>query len=182
MPPAFPLRSAFLALPFEGDAKRAIAALHDRLLPFAEELGLQNPASPHLTLYFWRELLEIEHAQVVDVAGRIAAKAATFALAVTGADTFGSRGEDHVLFLSIAFSPELAVLKKSCPWPNVQPFHPHVTLARVRHPGRFRVRKKKILHALGKPSFPIEVDRLRLYAEIDGRKQTPLEEFVFRND
>lgn len=182
----FPLRSAFLAIPLEGDAKARFQALQQPLADHSHALSLQNPDSPHLTLYFWPSVLKIEWEGIRAKAAEIAGRTAPFTLQTTGVETFGDHGRDRVLFLSVAFSPELAMLKKLCPWPNprtsegdAQAFHPHVTLARVRHPERFSIAKKKILKSLADAEFDIRVDRIRLYADVDGAKQTPLEEFAF---
>lgn len=174
-----PLRSAFLALPLEGDAKRHFHALQETLKPWESFLRFQNPQSPHLTLYFWPSLMKIEYEPIVETARNIAASATTFEIRLTSIETFGGKSDDTVLYIAPQFSPELADLKKRCPWPNPpgKPFHPHVTLARIAHPQRFRVEKKKILKALGDIDVIMTVDRLRLYAEVDGWKQTPLEEF-----
>ena len=180
----FPLRSAFLALPLEGDAKRTFQALQETLQPWESILRFQNPASSHLTLTFWKELMEIEYEPVCLVARAIAERSRPFTLETTGMDTFADRRGDRVLYLSVQFSPELASLKKLCPWPNFpgKPFHPHVTVARIAHPERFAVVKKKIMRALDGAIFPMTCDRLRLYAEIEGKQQTPLEEYTFAQD
>lgn len=175
----FPLRSAFLALPLEAEAKWQFQALQAELQPFADCLRFQAPDTPHLTLQFWPELMEIEYHQVLRQSDKIAAGREPFILQVTGANTFGHRGEDHVLFLDVAFSEPLARLKKSCPWPSVRPFAPHITLARVAHPQRFIRAKKRVMKALADCAFELPVDCLRLYAEVDGHKQTPLHDFLF---
>lgn len=175
----FPLRSAFLALPLEQDAKWQFQALQESLQPFEEILNLQNPETPHLTLQFWPSLMQIEFSQVINQAEKIAASTRAFRLATTDVQTFGKPGSERVLFLSVAFSDELARVKKACPWPNIQPFAPHITLARIRHPQKFTVQKKKILKALEPTTFEMSFDRLRLYAEVDGKAQTPLQDFPF---
>jgi 2'-5' RNA ligase len=176
-----PLHSAFIALPLEAGAKRRFHDLLEAFWPWEEILRFQNPRTPHLTLYFWRELMQIEYDQVLRVAGTIAKRTAPFTLETTGVGTLGTKEGDRVLVLTLQFSPELAAVKKLCPWPNPpeKPFHPHVTIARISHPQRFIVVKKKVLRALGEAVFPIPFDRLRLFAEIEGRKQTPLEDFSF---
>ncbi|MDD5623548.1 MAG: 2'-5' RNA ligase family protein [Candidatus Peribacteraceae bacterium] len=177
----FPLRSTFLALPLEGQPKWQFQALVEELQPFANILHFQNPRSPHLTLYFWKEVLELEYQGIVAQAEKIAAAHRPFVLQVTGAETFGSRGEDRVLFLTIAFSEKLARLKKACPWPEGRPFSPHITLARVDHPQRFHVVKKKVMKALEGSTFAVPVDCLRLYAEVNGIKQTALRDFPLQS-
>ena len=188
---SFPLKRVFVALPLEREAKWQFQALQEALKPFADILRFQNAASPHLTLQFWQEVMEIEYHQIVKQMENIALKSKPFTMKCTGVSTFGSRlrtgshsgvqarGEDRVLFLDIAFSEELARLRKLCPWPSGKPFSPHITLARIEHPQRFAVQKKKVLKALEGSAFAIPVDRLRLFAEIDGRKQTPIAEYPF---
>jgi len=175
----FPLRSAFVALPLEGPAKWQFQAVQEALKPFESFLRFQQPNTPHLTLQFWQELMEIEYTSVLAQAKNIAHAASPFMLRATEVGTFGDRGEVRVLFLSVAFSEELARLKKSCPWVSGRKFEPHITLARVDHPQRFAVHSKRVMKAVADISFDIPVDRLRLYAEVDGRKQTPLQDFVF---
>src|SRR3989338_11149791 len=140
----FPLHSAFLAIPLEGQAKNAFQEIQSRLKEFDAIFRFQNPESPHLTLQFWKELMEIEYYQIIPQSKKIADTSSPFTLKVQGVSTFGSRGEDRVLYLDIPFSDELARLKKRCPWPNIEPFSPHLTLARVKHPQKVAVHKKKI--------------------------------------
>jgi len=175
----FPLHSVFLALPLEGEAKCKFRALQEEIREWEEILSFQNPQSPHMTLMFWPEIGELEFQGIVEQSGKIAARHPPFSVNATGIDTFGSRGEDKVLFLTVAFSDELARIKKACPWSDGKPFAPHITVARIRHAQRFNVEKKKILKTLESPSFPIPFDRLRLYGEVDGRKQAPLLDFIF---
>jgi len=175
----FPLRATFLALPLEQNAKWQFQALQEELKPFESVLRFQNPQSPHITLQYWQEVMEIEYNQIMTQVQKIAEGAQPFTIHVEEAETFGSREEDRVLFLKVGFSEELARLKKSCPWLSDKPFRPHITLARISHPQKFAVKKKEIMKKLKDCSFDIPVDRLRLYAEVDGRKQTPLHDFEF---
>ena len=177
----FPLRSVFIALPLEDKAKWQYQAWQEELRPYEDILRFQNAQSPHLTLQYWETVMEIEYNQILEQAAKVAGAAAPLTMEITGADTFGKRGEDRILFLNIAFSEELARLKKSCPWISDKEFSPHMTLARIRHPQKFAVQKKKILKLLKDCQFEIPSDRLRLYAEIEGRKQTPLQDFVFES-
>lgn len=177
----FPLRSAFIALPLERHAKRRFKNLQQGLESWQDILTFQNPQSPHLTLYFWRELLEIEYDDVLPKIRTIAERTESFTIQVNGADTFGGAGRERVLFLTVAFSPELASLKKLCPWSNPpdQPFHPHITVARIKHPQTFAVHRKKIMKIFDGISIEVPVDRLRFYAEVHAVKQAVIEEFPF---
>ncbi|MDD4319897.1 MAG: 2'-5' RNA ligase family protein [Candidatus Peribacteraceae bacterium] len=174
----FPLHSVFLALPLEGQAKWQFQAYQEALKPFADILAFQNPASPHLTLQFWPSVMEIEYPSIMEQAKKAAEAHVPFDVLIRGAGTFGSRGEDKVLFFTVPFSEPLARLRKSCPWPLDKPFSPHVTIARIRHPQRFNVVKKKVMKELATASFTTHVDTLRLYAEVNGNKQTPIQDFT----
>lgn len=178
----FPLRSCFVAVPLEHEAKRRFHALQQTLGEFSDCLRLQSPETPHITLQYWKEVMEIEYRQVQTQAAVVAKKSAPFLLHCEGVSTFGTRGRDSVLFMDVPFSEELAKLKKRCPWQSDRPFTPHLTLARITHPERFATVKKRILKALDASRLEVSADRLRLYAEIDGRKQTPLEDFPFVYD
>ena len=149
----FPLHSAFLAIPLEGQAKNAFQEIQSRLKEFDAIFRFQNPESPHLTLQFWKEVMEIEYYQIIPQSKKIADATSPFMLKVQGVSTFGSRGEDRVLYLDVPFSDELARLKKRCPWPNVDQFSPHITLAWIKHPGKFAVHKKKIMKTIGEVEF-----------------------------
>ena len=175
----FPLHRTFAALPLEKKAKCQFQALQKELEPFSDILRFQDPQSPHLTLQYWQEVMEIEYHSIVKQLQDIAAKTERFTMQCTGAEIFGHRGQDNVLFLNVAFSEELARVKKLCPWPSGKPFAPHITLARIGHPQRFAVHKKKILKAVSDVVFDIPVSCIRLYAEIDGKKQTPIADFRF---
>ncbi len=177
---SFPLRSAFVALPLEKSVRELFADLQGRLSEYGDILRFQSPETPHLTLQFWKEVMEIEYCQIVPQCKKIADTSEPFTLKIQGAATYGSRGEDRVLYLSVPFSEELARLKKRCPWPNIEPFSPHVTLARIKHPQRFAVHKKKIMKLLSGADVSLSVDHLRLYAKVNGIVQTPLQDFPFR--
>lgn len=179
MKKSFPLRSVFLAVPLEGEAKQAYTELQGRLAEFGAVLQFQNPETPHLTLQFWHEVMEIEYGQIIPQAEKISAATGSFTIKAEEAATFGDKGNDRVLFLGIPFDENLARLKKRFPWPSPQPFSPHVTLAWIKHPQRFTVVKKKVMKILSNASFTIHADRLRLYAEIEGQKQTVMRDFPF---
>ena len=183
----FPLHSAFVAIPLTGGGKERFIELQERLKPFEEFLRLQKPETPHLTLNFWRSMMEIEYFQVLNECENVARQSEVFDLPVNAVDTFSYRGIHSILFLKPVFSPELAVLKKRCPWANpptgidsLEPaFRPHITIARISHPQKFIVHQKKVMKALDDVDFSVRVDRITLYANVKGENQTPLKEFVF---
>jgi 2'-5' RNA ligase len=177
----FPLRSAFAALPLEESAKWQFQALQEELRPFEDFLKFQNSQTPHLTLYFWATMLKIEHDAAVMQMEKIAARTSPFIAQLSGCETFGRPGDERVLVLSVAFSPELATLKKLFPWPNPpdQPFRPHVTVARIGHAQKFAVHRKRVMKAFEGLSIDLTADRIRFYSEVNGHSQTPLQDFAF---
>jgi 2'-5' RNA ligase len=80
MPLAFPLRAAFLAIPLEDNAKWQFQALQEAIREYENILSFQNPQSPHLTLQFWQELMEIEFHQIVKQTEKIASTIKPFFL------------------------------------------------------------------------------------------------------
>ena len=176
---SFPLKRAFIALPLEGEAKEKLRELQIRFQAYDDMLRFQNPETAHLTLYFWQELMEIEYEDMVKRVAKIAERTSPFTLKVLAAETSidPKTKLDRVLWLTIVRSEGLAKLKKLCPWPNIQPFSPHITVARISKPHDFIIHKKKIMKLLKNVSFDIPVDRIRLFAEIECEKQTPLRDF-----
>ena len=169
-----------MSLPLENRAKALFQDLQKRLSEFDDILRFQNPESPHLTLQFWKEVMEIEYDRIIPQTKKVADAVTPFVLKLQGVSTFGSRGEDRVLYINVPFSDELARLKKRCPWPSAEAFQPHVTIARIKHPQRFAVHKKKIMKLLDDVVCELDVRLLRLYAEVAGIKQTLLQDFEMR--
>ncbi len=178
---SFPMERAFIALPLEGEARESFLRLQETLHEYGEIFAFQNPESPHLTLYFWPSLMEIEYHDVVRRMEKIVLRTPPFIMHVSGAELFKDDRTKlpRVLSLAIDRSEELSHLKKLCPWPNIHQFAPHITLARIRKPHDFLIHDKKILKLLKHISFSVPVDRVRFYAEIEGKKQTPIRDFVF---
>ena len=177
----FPLRSAFLALPLTGEAKRQFSDIVESLELLQDSVRFQHINSPHLTLQFWPELTEDDYEDVLRQAGTIAAGSKPFEITVIGAGTFSFHGDDKILFLSIQPSSELEVVRKLCPWLSDRPFAPHITLARVKHSDRFAQQKSEAMKVLQDVRFLVRFDRLRLYGEVERVKQTPIQDFEFRN-
>lgn len=178
----FPLRQAFIALPLENDARERFRTIQNSLSEYEDIFRFQNPETAHLTLYFWNELMEIEYVDVVRKMEKIAKRMSSFTLHVSGMQTFvdAKTKLDRVLWFAIDRSEELATLKKLCPWPNIRPFSPHITIARIGKPHDFRIHKKKIMKLLREVTFDIPIDRVRFFAEVEGAKQNPLQDFRFR--
>ncbi len=176
---SFPLRSTFLALPLEAEAREHFRVLQKKLSPFREMFSFQNPDSPHLTLQYWSAISQSEYQEIISTTSIVAAKVRPFSVIVNGAATFGSQDGDRVLFLTLEVCSELSSLQQLLPWKNPKPFHAHVTLARMHHPEHFMKRKKEIMQYFQDIRIEARIDRIRLYAIVHGKRQTPLQDFPF---
>jgi 2'-5' RNA ligase len=113
-----------------------------RLMPDVRA-GWERPEKLHLTLKF---IGEIEQPRIVDLMGaalRAAQSVLPFDLSIEGAGSFPPRGIPRILWLGIADdSGALARLQRhledECAGegfpPEARPFHPHITIARLRRP------------------------------------------------
>lgn len=174
------LSSTFLALPLEHAARQHVHTLKEALHPFSHCLRFQQPRTAHLTLMYWPDVSEHTYREIMKQARTLAQHHAPFSLSITHAETFHRKGKDTVLVLSVSPSDALMRLKSACLWSDERAFHPHITLARIRHPKQFALQREDIMKTLCDVALSVPVDRLRLYAEVDGVKQTPLEDFMFQ--
>ena len=112
-----------------------------------------------------------------------------FALKLSGVGTFGGRNP-FVLWVGIEESPELAELAhrhdaaamRAGIEPEHRPFHPHLTIARLRRPAR-RELDDLLVGAQGFQCAPFLVERCALYAsrpERNGGAYERLREFAAR--
>ena len=143
---------AFLAIELDAALRayvtRAIADVRahvDALAPDAV-CGWVRPEQIHLTIRF---LGELSDTQVRAVAAALQRPLAVppFDLALAGIDVFPSRGRPRVCWLGVAVGGDAVVQLErvvtarlaSAVGPAAgDPFHPHVTLGRVRRPGMLR--------------------------------------------
>ena len=136
---------AFVAVPLPEPARAALAQELARLQRTGARVGWVAPEHLHVTLLF---LGSIFGAQVPALAGALDAAAKTgapFTLALAGLGYFGAPRSPRVLWAGLS-DPEgrLAALQGDLTqrvgalgFPAEQrPFHPHVTLGRVRPGGR----------------------------------------------
>lgn len=105
--------------------------------------GWERPEKLHVTLKFLGEIEPARSAELLSAAERAARSVQPFELCLEGAGVFPPRGLPRVLWLGIAdTSGALARLQQrlesECAAAGFQredrPFHPHVTIARLRRP------------------------------------------------
>jgi 2'-5' RNA ligase len=134
---------AFLAVPADPAWAESASRLVEKLRPACPRASWTRPGSWHLTLKFLGELSEGDadaFARELDAAGLSAVPAGD--LDVRGAAAFPPRGRPRVLGIAFADSEALEALWRAAERSaravgapaERRPFHPHVTLARVRDP------------------------------------------------
>ena len=130
---------SFVALDLEGDARPALQALLERLRARGGGVAWTRPEALHLTLKF---LGNVDPDCLARLGERLAAVAAAhppFTLVVGGYGGFPTLDRPHVLWVATV-APELAALAAAVDEAaaaegfarETRPFHPHLTLGRVR--------------------------------------------------
>lgn len=178
---AFPLQSAFLAIPLANDAKSQFQMFQQALSVHSNFLRFQERETPHCTFHFWKQLNHEEYAHITFLVEQLCKRTEPFHIQIDGCGTFGKRGSEHVLFLAIKQSDRMQALRNHCPQRNERPFIPHVTIARITDHHTFQKNRDEVFSTLRNANFSMQVSMLRFYGEVDGNKQTPLRDMPFRN-
>jgi 2'-5' RNA ligase len=136
----------FVAIDLEPELKRALEDLVRKLKRTGADVRWVDGRGMHLTLKF---LGEIDQAAVPDVDQAVKAAASgsgRFPLILRGTGTFPPGKSPRVLWAGVAEEPALMHLQKAVEarleaagYPSEdRPFHPHLTLGRVKGPSRLR--------------------------------------------
>lgn len=181
-PPAEPTLRTFVALELDASVRTAVA---DYLLPLRSVPGVAwaRPENLHLTLKF---LGNVATARLPALTERLAAATAmqpAFVMRVAGIGAFPNLARPRVLWIGCTGAP-LAALAAAVDAACVQAgfaaedraFHPHVTLGRIREPGR-RDRFPVLLTDGGRAFGSSTVPAIVLFASklgSGGARYTPL--------
>ena len=135
----------FVALALPAEVRRAI---HGAAAPLRDALGRAVAWTPadtlHLTLRFLGDVPRAGLDDLLASLGEAAAASEPATLAIGGIGAFPSMGRPRVLWLGVAPDAALAALQarveRACAAlghaAEPRPFHPHVTLGRLRHGAR----------------------------------------------
>ncbi|HEO70112.1 MAG TPA: RNA 2',3'-cyclic phosphodiesterase [Candidatus Hydrogenedentes bacterium] len=136
---------AFIAITLPEEVKESLAGLSSRLQTSRAKATWVRPERMHLTLRF---LGDVSERQVEQLIARLAPAyegRAPFELAVAGVGVFPNVRKPSVVWAGITplegglaqtqHIAEEAATGIGLP-PETRPFHPHLTLARIRHPHR----------------------------------------------
>jgi len=177
---------AFLAIDLPASLRPGLGRVQEELKKSAADVRWVPVGNIHLTLKFFGQLPEGEVEPLTQAAKEVAAAQAPFKLQITGAGAFPSLNNPRVVWVGIGgevlslaefyrrLETALAALGHL---PEGRPFHPHLTLGRVRSPGG-RERLTKILKGLPVPDWPpFKVNELILFRSNlspQGSTYTPL--------
>jgi RNA 2',3'-cyclic 3'-phosphodiesterase len=137
-----PIRS-FVAIEVGEPARAAIEACLVGLRDELTDVAWTPPQNLHLTLKFLGSVLPEGVASLADSLAGIAATQPAFEVAFRGVGAFPSANRPRVLWVGAAADPlvqlagavEVASIAVGVA-PETRPYHPHVTLGRVRTPAR----------------------------------------------
>jgi 2'-5' RNA ligase len=153
----------FTGIAFDAPTRTSIEGALEKARPAAHDARWVKPEKVHLTLVF---IDDADPAVMIARTAEVVARHRAMTLTLEGAGAFGRR----VLWLGLGGDVQpltalQAELAQAYERPNEQPYSPHVTLARARHPRSF----KPAVQALeGFRSEPFRVATVTLFDSKDG--------------
>jgi len=135
----------FIAIDLDAPLKDKLTALVRELAPLAPKIRWVQPPGMHLTLKFLGETSDEKAAAISRALETIAAGSPRFILRLRGLGAFPpGRSLPRVIWAGVEGGRPLAALQKDIEQaaaalgyePEHREFHPHLTLGRVKFPGR----------------------------------------------
>lgn len=176
----------FLAIDLPENLKPGLALYLQELKKSGADVKWVPVGNIHLTLKFFGNVPDTEVDILALAAQEVAAEQAPFQLKVTGAGAFPSLNAPRVVWLGLEgdliplarFYRQLEKAFETLGYPpEGRPFHPHLTLGRVKSP-KGRLGLTKVLKELPPPNWPpFQVREIILYRSIlspQGSTYTPL--------
>jgi len=136
----------FIAIDLDESLKKNLQTLTGQLKPLTDSVRWVGAAGMHLTLKFLGEVGDDTVAQVSSRLEEVAARHRPFPLVLQGTGTFPpGQKRPRILWVGVLPEPELLALQddlerqmeKLAFEREKRPFHPHLTLGRVKSPSRF---------------------------------------------
>lgn len=180
----------FIAIDLDPPLKDNLKALIGGLAPLASNVRWVRAEGMHLTLRFLGETSE-EKAEAVGAAlQKISACTLPFSLRLKGTGAFPpGKSFPRVIWTGVEAGPELSALHKEVESaavrlgfePEPRDFRPHLTLGRVRFPGRMEKLLREMDDLKGRDFGEMEVVRLTYFRSVlasGGAEYTVLGEFA----
>lgn len=134
----------FVAIALGADVKASLDRVVDRLRQTGAAVTWVRPANLHLSLAFLGAVDASDAPRVCALVDAAAAEVEPFVIEVAGLGSFGPPRAPRVIWAGVRAGPELAELQRRIATGltgdgirlDAKPFHPHITLGRVRAPSR----------------------------------------------
>lgn len=147
----------FAAVPLPPEAHEAAAGELRTLKALGWPVRWVREEGLHLTLKFFGEVTPDRLETIIEMLGFCVDRMTPMTLAVTGAGVFPFRSKPRILRLDVTPHPELELLQDRIERagerigfpPEGRPFHPHITLGRVREGHRLPGDALERLDAIG---------------------------------
>lgn len=163
---------AFLGIALPDAVRSSLAGLQRQLGASGADVKWVERDHLHVTLRFLGEISEIQGGQIEELLVEIAKRHEAFELGLDGVGAFPSVGSPRVVWVGlrqgneqvvkIAEELEAGLRRLDCE-PEERPFHPHVTLGRVRSPRRRDALAQRFQTLAWEPPEPFQVTALTLY-------------------
>jgi 2'-5' RNA ligase len=160
----------FAAIPLPPDAHAAAAAALRELIDLDWPVRWVRDEGIHLSLKFFGEVVPERLETIAEMLVFCMERVPPMTMAVTGAGVFPHRSTPRVIRLDVSGTIELELLQDRIERggerigfpPEGRPFHPHITLGRVREGHRLPAGALEHLNGL-EPQPPFVADRVVLY-------------------
>jgi 2'-5' RNA ligase len=160
----------FAAIPLPGSAQEAAARKLRELRNLDWPVRWVHEEGMHLTLKFFGEVGPDRLDTIVEMLGYCVDRMMPMTLAVSGAGVFPFPTKPRILRLDVDAGPDLELLQDRIErggegigfQPEGRPFHPHITLGRVREGHRLPKGALELLEAI-KPQPAFVADRITLF-------------------
>ena len=135
---------AFIAVDITPDIRAALAAEQARLQQLGANVGWATPETIHITLLFLGDIFGAQVAPLAAALDEVAAHHAPFEVEIAGLGWFGPPRSPRVIWAGVSDpAGQLSALQKQVAEQarllelrtEARPFHPHLTLGRVRPGG-----------------------------------------------
>ncbi len=163
---------SFCAVDIPEEVKGRLTEWIARLRPLARGVKWVSPQAMHLTLHFFDDLPEEDLAAVSAALGATMGLARPFPFALCGLGSFGQAGKIRVVWCGVEEpSGALAELHRSLEsalaaigFPGEsRPFHPHLTLGRLRVPSFEPRLSEELKRSAGSAAGEVAVRNATLY-------------------
>jgi len=183
---------SFVAIEIDPAIKRTVADFQRKLRRLGpSSVSWTREDGMHLTLKFLGEIDESQAARLRESLAGIAAATASFGLSVRGTGAFPPGRPPRVLWVGVEAPSGFAELQASVEAaaasvgiaPEDRPFHPHLTLGRVRAPGGLQPLLAELERAGGTEFGVMTARALVLFQSVlkpTGAEYSPLGIFEFR--